>query len=68
MKQKTIDFIKESMEHNGISQKDLATKTGFTESSISHYLNNNREPSLDFYIKVAKALDIKFEKLVGKEK
>ena len=36
--------IKEYLEKNGMSQKELAEKTGCTEAAISHYIRGDRTP------------------------
>ena len=40
-----------------ISQKDLAMMIGVTESALSRYINNEREPKLEVLANLATALD-----------
>jgi len=40
-----------------ISQKDLAMMVGVTESALSRYINNEREPKLEVLANLATALD-----------
>ena len=40
-----------------ISQKDLAMMIGVTESALSRYINNEREPKLEVLANIATALD-----------
>lgn len=40
-----------------ISQKDLAMMVGVTESALSRYINNEREPKLEVLANFATALD-----------
>ena len=40
----------------GITQKELATKTGITEASISRYFTGNRTPNLKNAEKMCNAL------------
>ena len=40
-----------------ISQKDLAMMVGVTESALSRYVNNEREPKLEVLANLATALD-----------
>ncbi|HBG7725485.1 TPA: helix-turn-helix transcriptional regulator, partial [Clostridioides difficile] len=39
-----------------INQKELATKVGITEASLSRYENNLREPKSEIIVRLAKAL------------
>lgn len=55
-------FIKETkrlMDERGMSQKDLAEKSGITEPSVSRYLAGKRTPRFDVVINFAKALGVK---------
>lgn len=49
--------IKELMDEKGMTQKQLALKTGLTESSISRYINGSRYPSAKSYFKIIKAIE-----------
>lgn len=40
-----------------ITQKDLAYSVGVTESALSRYINNEREPKLEVLANLATALD-----------
>jgi transcriptional regulator with XRE-family HTH domain len=40
------------------TQRDLANMTGITESAISKYINNNRQPRYLNMLKIAKALNL----------
>ncbi len=40
-----------------IAQKDLAVMIGVTESALSRYINNEREPKLEVLANLATALD-----------
>ena len=40
-----------------VSQKDLAMMIGVTESALSRYINNEREPKLEVLANLATALD-----------
>ena len=40
-----------------ISQKDLAYMVGVTESALSRYISNEREPKLEVLANIATALD-----------
>ena len=49
--------IKELMDEKGMTQKQLALKTGLAESSISRYINGSRYPSAKSYFKIIKAIE-----------
>lgn len=46
------------MEERGITQKQLSTLSGITESSISRYLHNTKRPRMDIVVNIAKALNV----------
>ena len=49
--------IKQLLEKKGITQRDLAEKTGCTEAAISHYIKGDRTPRASVLAKIAIALD-----------
>ena len=57
--------IKRLLKENGYTQKDLAKRTGLTESTISHYVNNQREPNLEALKRLALALGVSVDELIG---
>jgi transcriptional regulator with XRE-family HTH domain len=48
--------IKLQLRSSGMSQKELAKRTGITEISLSRYINGIRTPRTDIAIKIAEAL------------
>ncbi|AXU28024.1 helix-turn-helix domain-containing protein [Clostridioides difficile] len=48
-----------------INQKELATKVGITEASLSRYENNLREPKSEIIVRLAKALETSTDYLLG---
>lgn len=48
----------------GISQKQLATKTGLTEAGVSRYINGQRLPRVDILILIAEALNCSVQYLL----
>lgn len=50
---------------NGLSQKDLAQRTGLTPAAISRYLSGDRTPRAIVIAKIAKALDVQPVDLTG---
>lgn len=57
--------VKHIMKQRGISQSWLAKKTGTTEATLSRYINNSRKPQSDIAAKIAEALDISLDYLMG---
>lgn len=47
-----------------MSQKDLAMMVGVTESALSRYIKNEREPRIDVLANIATALDTTVDYLV----
>ena len=52
------------MKQRGISQKELAEKSGIAESSLSRYLHSEKRPRMDIVINIAKALEIETQYLL----
>lgn len=52
-------------EENNISQKELAKKLEVSASNIYNYETGRTEPSIDFLIRLARALDVTVDYLVG---
>lgn len=48
-----------------INQKELATKVGITEASLSRYENNLREPKSEIIVRLAKSLNTSTDYLLG---
>lgn len=55
--QKLGDRITELLKEKHIAQKDLAMMIGVTESALSRYINNEREPKIEVLANLATALD-----------
>lgn len=55
------------MTERGISQKQLASLSGITESSISRYLRSEQRPRVDVVINIAKALHVDPQFLLSDE-
>lgn len=49
----------------GFTQKDLAEALNITVSTISHYENGTREPSIEILIQMSKILGVSVDYLVG---
>ena len=63
---KTIaERLKEGMELRGMKQADLARITGISKGSLSSYLSGRYAPKRDSLFKLAKALNVSDEWLMG---
>lgn len=51
----------------GLTQVELAEKLGVQQSTISHIENELRDPSVELLFKLAEALEVSVEELVGKK-
>ncbi len=49
--------IKQILKTLGKSQGDLAHRVGVSQSSINHYINDNRKPSYEMAWKIVKELN-----------
>lgn len=58
------DNIKRLMKENGYTQKQLAMRSQCTESAISRYVNNEREPSIKILKNLAIALGVTVDELI----
>lgn len=59
------DRLKAIREDKGITQKHLAEVLSITISTISHYENGTREPSIEILIQMAEVLGVSVDYLVG---
>lgn len=57
--------IKEIREQKGIKQKELAAAIGIAANTLSQYENEKREPDLVTIKKMAAALDVSIDALLG---
>lgn len=55
--EKLGDRIASLLKERHITQKDLAYAVGVTESALSRYINNEREPKIEVLANLATALD-----------
>lgn len=58
------DKVLRLMKEKGLSQKELAQKSGIAESSVSRYLKADKRPRLDIVVNFAKILEVKPEYLL----
>jgi transcriptional regulator with XRE-family HTH domain len=57
--------LRRSREERGWSQADLAARAGLQQSALSHYENATRRPSFTNLRRLARALDVSTDYLVG---
>ncbi len=58
--------LRATREQRGLSQTDLAKATGFQPSAISHFETGNRAPSFDNLKRLADALGVSIDYLLGR--
>lgn len=58
--------LREAREKRGLSQGDLARRTGLKASAISHFETGTRKPSFDNLRRLADALEITTDYLLGR--
>ncbi len=59
--------LRRTREDKGLSQGDLAHKTGLQPSAISHFESGRRSPSFDNLKRLADALAVTIDYLMGRE-
>lgn len=57
--------IKEELQKQHMSQKELCEKTGIKESVMSKYINNNEDLRTDVLLKISQALNVNIYQLLG---
>lgn len=60
------DRLASAMKQQNLTQKDLAQKSGVTESAISYYVKGERTPSGDVLVRLAQALNETTDYLLGR--
>lgn len=53
-------LLKEIAENKGITQNEIAAKTGLLQSNISRFFALKYNPTLDTFLQVAKAINVNF--------
>ena len=61
------DILRKIRESKKLSQTELAEKSGFQPSAISHFETGRRSPSFDNLKKLADALSVSIDYLLGRE-
>lgn len=60
-----VQRLRDELNKQNISQSTLARKIGLDRSSITHYLNGKVQPSLLVLFRIAEALDVDADYLMG---
>lgn len=53
-----VKWLQKQMDDAGLNQNELAKKSGLYPSNVSMVLNGDKEPGINFFIKVAKGLHL----------
>jgi transcriptional regulator with XRE-family HTH domain len=61
------DRLRKTRDSKGLSQADLAQKAGFQPSAIAHFESDRRAPSFDNLRRLADALTVTIDFLLGRE-
>jgi len=59
------EHLQQIRQSKGLSQTDLAQRTGLQPAAISHFETGRRTPSFDNLIKLAEALGVSMDYLFG---
>jgi transcriptional regulator with XRE-family HTH domain len=68
MSEKFSDRLRKIREQKQLSQSDLALKAGLQPSAVSHFEASRRSPSFDNLKRLADALSVTIDFLIGREK
>src|SRR3954467_9316055 len=60
------DNLRAFREMRGLTQGELGTRAGIAAASISHFETGQRVPSLDSLVKLADALEVSVDALLGR--
>ena len=61
------ETLRKIREDKGLSQVELAEKAGFQPSAVSHFESGRRSPSFDNLKRLANALSVTIDFLLGRE-
>ena len=62
-----VQRLRQAMFLSGLRQKDICEKTGFSDSQMSNWHKGRYRPNAEAMAKIAKALGVSVEYLLGKE-
>jgi len=63
--QAKLNLIKEKLEELGVTQSWLAGQLDMEFRSVSRYVNNHRQPSLDKLFEIARILKVNVKDLIN---
>ena|ERR1035437_1635462 len=66
MSKEFSDRLRDERERKGLSQSELAARSGLQPSAISHFETGNRGPSFENLKKLADALSVTIDYLLGR--
>lgn len=58
------EYLKSLLEEKGMTQAELARRTGITEASVSRYINGNRSPRIAQAYRMALVIGIDMNTLI----
>jgi transcriptional regulator with XRE-family HTH domain len=58
------EYLKSLLEEKGMTQAELARRTGLTEASVSRYINGNRSPRIAQAYRMALVIGIDMNTLI----
>ena len=58
------EYLKSLLEEKGMTQAELARRTGLTEASMSRYINGNRSPRIAQAYRMAQVIGIDMNTLI----
>lgn len=59
------EYLKSLLEEKGMTQKELARRTGLTEASVSRYINGERTPKILQAYRIACAIGVDMNTLIN---
>lgn len=66
VEKKISELLSEARQQRGLTQTDLAARTGLQPSAISHFETGKRSPSFDNLRRLADALNVSIDQLLGR--
>jgi len=58
---KLVEFLKSQAKAKGISESEIARRTGLKQQNVNRLFNFKRPPTLETFIKVADAIDFEVD-------
>ena len=65
MNEKFKKRLREEIKLSGMTTKELAAKIGVTDEMVSQYCTTSKNPRLDTFEKLCRALDVSADYLLG---